>query len=151
MEPKNGETVEVEFCPHCGKAVRDGDKFCAECGEKLGDPESPVIRVAYQALALFAGSLGLHNFYAGFWARAACQLGMTLAGGALWQLQGATFSFSVLGTISGIWAFLEIFFQRVDPQGLPMRKSGCLAQIGIVLLVAFVVGAFGGFAYVFGF
>lgn len=140
------KTIEIEFCPHCGQMIRDGDKFCAGCGAKAGEPESQVLRIAYQSLALFTGTLGLHNFYAGFFGRAFCQLGMTLAGGILWQVRGDVISFPILGTISGIWAFLEIFMQRKDSKGLPMQKCGCFAQLGIFLLVAIIVGVFGGFA-----
>lgn len=140
-------TVEIEFCPHCGRAVRDGDNFCPECGVKIGAPESQTLRIAYQSLALFTGTLGLHNFYAGFYGRAACQLGLTVAGTLLWQVNGNIVGLPALGAISGIWAFLEIFMQRTDARGLPMQKCGCLAQLGIFLLVAIVVGVFGGFAW----
>ncbi len=32
--PKDGR----RFCPSCGGALEAGDKFCAQCGAKAGDP-----------------------------------------------------------------------------------------------------------------
>lgn len=146
MNEDDDGTMEIVFCPHCGNVVRDGDKFCSGCGARAGTPESQVLRVAYQSLALFTGSLGLHNFYAGFFGRAICQLALTVAGVSLWQFCGNVCA-PALGGISGIWAFLEIFMQRTDAKGLPMRKCGCFAQLGILLFVFVVVAVFGGFSW----
>jgi len=30
----------ANYCAHCGHELRDGDKFCAECGTRIGSPAS---------------------------------------------------------------------------------------------------------------
>lgn len=130
----NNKITETKLCPNCRKPISPKDEFCSGCGAKIGEPESQVLRVDYQALALLLGPLAVHNFYAGFLRRAFCQLGMTLVGGILWQIGNNALGVFLI-FISGFWAIIEIFFQRVDAKGLTMRKCGCLAQLGMFFLV----------------
>ena len=32
-----GAEEHVNFCPHCGRRVGSGDRFCAQCGASLGE------------------------------------------------------------------------------------------------------------------
>jgi TM2 domain-containing membrane protein YozV len=65
-------------------------------------------RTVYQVLAFFLGSLGIHNFYAGFTGRGATQLLITIL----------TAGYGAI--ISWIWACVEIFVQKTDVNNIPM-------------------------------
>jgi len=94
----------MAFCCNCGEDIQNA-QFCSHCGTKAGAaasvPQStiqvqPVViqqpvqqpqqqyhrvpksRVAYILFALFFGSLGVHNFYAGYTGRGIAQLLITL-------------------------------------------------------------------------
>lgn len=43
-----------------------------------GERENPKSGIVYILLAFFLGTLGIHNFYAGFWKRGMLQLFLTL-------------------------------------------------------------------------
>ena len=66
----------------------------------------PKSRLAYILLALFIGSLGVHNFYAGYTGKGIAQLLLTLI------------SFGFLSPIVWIWAIVEICTVTKDAQGV---------------------------------
>ena len=38
----------AKYCTHCGHKVRDGAKFCAECGTQIGVPAPPPQRIRWE-------------------------------------------------------------------------------------------------------
>lgn len=66
-------------------------------------------RLAYILLGLFLGSLGVHNFYAGYIGKAIAQLLITLLLG--WLL------FPLVGVV--IWVIVEICTVTKDARGVP--------------------------------
>ena len=66
----------------------------------------PKSRLAYILLALFIGSLGVHNFYAGYTGKGIAQLLLTLI------------SFGFLSPVVWIWAIVEICTVTKDAQGV---------------------------------
>lgn len=67
---------------------------------------TPKSRVAYIILALLLGSLGIHNFYAGYIGKGIAQLCITLI------------SFGILGIVSAIWALVEAITVTQDASGV---------------------------------
>lgn len=70
----------------------------------------PTSRTVYILCALFLGSLGIHNFIAGFTARGLIQLIITICLG--WLVIPMLFIY--------IWIFGEIVTQKTDAHGCPM-------------------------------
>lgn len=68
---------------------------------------APKSRLAYILLALFLGTLGIHNFYAGY------------TGKGITQLLISVLSFGFLSPISWIWAIIDICVVTKDAQGVP--------------------------------
>ena len=111
-------------CGQCGRNVRVDDVYCPACGHRLDDnsktrtsasretyqtnsePLTGVVcndithsRVVAALLDFFLGSLGVHNFYLGFYTRAICQLVLTVLIGPITCGLGAG--------AACIWAFIE--------------------------------------------
>lgn len=92
----------AKFCSNCGEKVKDNQDVCLKCGvtikEKNVTPSTaPKSKIAAGLLALFLGSLGVHNFYLGYTSKAVAQLLLTIIG---WII--------IVGPIiSSIWAFVE--------------------------------------------
>lgn len=63
-------------------------------------------RTSYIVLGIFLGSLGIHNFYAGYTGRAVGQLCLTVL------------TLGYLGLVSWIWAIIEICIVEKDSTGL---------------------------------
>ncbi len=98
------------FCPNCGKENPAGATFCAGCGASLAAQQGAPMptqtapaaagaksKMAAGLLAIFLGSLGIHNFYLGHTGKAVTQLLITILGSCI-----------VIGpAISGIWALIE--------------------------------------------
>ncbi len=99
----------AKFCKNCGNKLEEGQQVCLNCGflvdeEKIQkETNSQTVsgrksKIAAGILALFMGSLGIHNFYLGYTGKAIAQLLLTTVG---WIL-------CMTGPIiSGIWAFIE--------------------------------------------
>ncbi len=68
---------------------------------------APKSRLAYILLALFLGTLGIHNFYAGYTGKGVAQLLITLL------------SLGILSLISWIWAIIDICVVSKDAKGVP--------------------------------
>lgn len=108
----------AKFCTNCGAKIEEGQDKCVACGKKLVitqtssgtknnntntqktnnyNPNSKS-KVCAGLLALFVGTLGVHNFYLGYTSKGVAQLLLTLVG---WVICG-------LGpVIASIWAFVE--------------------------------------------
>lgn len=69
--------------------------------------DTPKSRLAYILLALFLGSLGIHNFYAGYNGKGIAQLLMSIL------------SFGVLMPVVCIWVIVEIITVTKDVKGIP--------------------------------
>ncbi|MBR2313493.1 MAG: TM2 domain-containing protein [Akkermansia sp.] len=66
----------------------------------------PKSRLAYILLAIFLGTLGVHNFFAGYTGRGVTQLLLTLI------------SFGFLAPVVWVWAIVEICTVTKDAQGV---------------------------------
>ena len=86
----------VNFCQNCGEAAAPGSAFCLRCGVPLFQPQkSKRSKIAAGILAIFLGTLGVHNFYLGFTGRAVAQLLITVL------------TCGAGSVISGIWSLVE--------------------------------------------
>lgn len=80
---------------------------------ETGDRVNPKSGVIYILLAWFLGTIGIHNFYAGYVARGMVQLFLTLL--------SPLFLFIPL-IVTAVWAFAELLFQNKSRDG--KRFSG---------------------------
>lgn len=100
------------YCPNCGLNNPDNALNCSACGAALGaqapgaaPPVTPTAAPVAQKskltaglLAIFLGTLGIHNFYLGFTTKAIIQLVVSLLGAA---------AFGIGPIAIGIWALVE--------------------------------------------
>lgn len=70
----------------------------------------PHSRIVYIVLAIFLGSLGIHNFYAGYTGKAVAQLLITVL------------SCGFLSLISWIWAIIDIVTVTSSADGRPFAS-----------------------------
>ena len=93
-----------KFCTNCGAEVKESQDICLKCGKIINsqvnnantNPEAKS-KIAGGLLAIFLGSLGIHNFYLGYTGKAVAQLLLTIVG---WIV--------IVGPIvSGVWALIE--------------------------------------------
>lgn len=96
---------------------------------KRDDPAHAKNGIIYILLAWFLGTLGIHNFYAGYWGRALVQLTLTVI--APWFLY-------IPLLITAAWAFGELLFVNKGPHHIPFKGSRKI----IVLLRIFAVIVF---------
>lgn len=86
----------ANFCQYCGKETPPGTVFCSGCGIPLHQPKkSKRSKIAAGLLAIFLGSLGVHNFYLGFTGKAVAQLLITVL------------TCGAGSVITGIWSLVE--------------------------------------------
>ena len=91
-----------------------------------GEHANPKSGVIYILLAWFLGTIGIHNFYAGYAGRAVIQLLLTLS--------APLFLFVPL-IVTALWAFLELLFQNTSRGGRKFsgsRKVIWMLRIGAV-------------------
>ncbi len=69
-------------------------------------------RIAYILLALFFGSLGIHNFYVGRIKQGLLQLILTALG---------LFTFGITSLIAWIWALIDAVTVKANGSGEPMH------------------------------
>ena len=108
----NGQT----FCPNCGQAVNPNASVCVHCGAALQAPipaGAQKSKLAAGLLAIFLGTLGVHNFYLGYTGKAVAQLLITLL----------TCGIGAIGT--SIWALVEGILIltgsiKTDAKGIPL-------------------------------
>lgn len=94
---------------------------------KRDDPAHAKNGIVYVLLAWFLGTLGLHNFYAGYWGRALVQLTMTVV--APWFLY-------IPLLIVAVWAFGELLFVNKGAHHIPFKGN---RKIILLLRIAAVV------------
>jgi TM2 domain-containing membrane protein YozV len=132
-------------CPNCGGETQDQTKFCGWCGADMNkasqtkakpiepevidekdvkrnqsqsfNPQSePKSKLVAGLLAIFGGSLGIHNFYLGYTNRGVLQLLLSTVG-----------SLVIIGPIiAGVWGLIEgiqilIGEINVDANGKPLK------------------------------
>ena len=86
--------------------------------------------VIYILLAFFFGTIGLHNFYAGYWGRGLSQLCLTIV--APW------FLFIPL-LITSTWALIELLFVGKAAKGQPFSGSKNVRLL-LKMLIILVLG-----------
>lgn len=107
-------------------------------------------RRTYQCLALFLGSIGVHNFYAGRKKFAIVQLSLTVLQAIICAICDKE-----LYAVAGLWALVEIFTVKKDGKGLPFATKakkekgngksnigGCLGICFLILLVGSCISHF---------
>ena len=103
--------IQTVFCRHCSAAIAPTAYLCVQCGAPTQTQQQflapPKSRTAFVLLGIFAGALGIHNFYAGYSGRGAAQLLITVFLG--WTLVPLFIVF--------IWNFVEICSVTRDPTG----------------------------------
>lgn len=97
-DPRKGD----KFCPNCGAEVSAAQVVCVKCGVALGQPVAKVAagkkdKTIAGLLAIFFGSLGLHEFYLGNTTSAIIRLAVTLV-----SCGSAAFILGVISLIEGI-------------------------------------------------
>lgn len=105
-----------------------------ETGEH-GNPKSGIV---YILLAWFLGTIGIHNFYAGYVVRASVQLLLTLF--------SPMFLFVPL-IVTALWAFAELLFQNKSRGG--RRFGGSRIIIRLLRLASIVWFGFAVYSAVF--
>ena len=110
------------YCTKCGKLIPEGNKFCPNCGASA-QPQAERVQaevvsdtrksaLAAGLLAIFLGSLGVHNFYLHYTSKAIIQLVLTCC---------------IVGfPASLIWSFIEGIMLltgdiKVDGDGKPLQ------------------------------
>ena len=89
-----------KFCGNCGTQAIEGAVACVNCGGSL--LMKPVIaksKLTAGLLAIFIGTLGIHNFYLGYTGKAVTQLLVSTVAGIV------TCGISTIGI--AIWALVE--------------------------------------------
>lgn len=91
-----------DYCWNCGKETVKEAVVCVSCGAGLvlreeAEPTGDKSAIAAGLLAIFLGSLGVHNFYLGFKKRAFAQLLLTI-GGAILSVLYVVFIFLAVST-----------------------------------------------------
>ena len=112
MEEERAKAADEVFCSSCGSAIKAAAVVCPKCGvpTKAATTQTKApgkSRMAYILLGIFFGSLGVHDFYAGYAGRAVAQLLITLL------------SCGTLVFIPFIWAIIEICTVTCDASGRP--------------------------------
>ena len=117
-----------KMCPNCGKENPENATFCAGCGasfvQQVAPGVAPVQPAAAPAeaksklvaglLAIFLGTLGIHNFYLGYTKKAVAQLLISLL------------TCGIGAFVVSIWAIVEaiqIFTGSIktDAAGVPLK------------------------------
>ena len=118
----------MKFCPNCGKEVGENQDICLGCGRAVNkqpvqsaDPNAKSKLVA-GLLAIFLGSLGVHNFYLGNTGKAVAQL--------LLSIFGYILAIFIIGffmvAAAGIWSLIEGIMIltgsiKTDGKGQPLK------------------------------
>lgn len=90
------------YCPNCGAGTQEGAAYCVHCGTALNSGHGVgKNRIVAGLLAIFLGSLGLHNFYLGNNSRALTQLLVSTIGG-IFSCGIATLGISIWTLVEGV-------------------------------------------------
>jgi len=106
----------VNFCPNCAQPTTPQSAICIHCGIALPQvyaPGAQKSKMAAGLLALFLGTLGVHNFYLGY------------TGKAIAQLLISVLSCGMLAAVSMVWGIVEGVMiltgsMNVDANGIPL-------------------------------
>lgn len=109
------------YCRNCGKELTEGAVYCTNCATPVR--ENPVQnpgknRVVVGLMALFLGTLGIHNFYLGYKNRALAQILISTVGG-LFSCGIATLAVAVWSPIESIQIFTGTI--ATDAAGVPLH------------------------------
>ena len=122
-------------CPLCGGEISADVKKCRHCGGWLDKRDDPSYRSTYFLLALFLGSLGMHNFFAGEKMAGfahiivfAFFLLLLVAG------EGMTMAADVVGVLNAVWALCDGISGRA-------ARSITILMILIGIIAIFGLGA----------
>ncbi len=116
----SGELTEAEMVAQkkrlAAKILRKDERISAKSG------------ITYIILAFFLGTLGLHNFYAGYWGRGLAQLCLSLI--APWFLY-------IPLLFVAVWVLLELLFVSKSAKGAPFSGNRVIiAALRIAAVVA---------------
>ena len=107
-----------KYCDKCGAKLNQGAAFCSKCANPVNGTQEVKgkSKIGAGLLAIFLGSLGIHNFYLGYNSKAVAQLLLTVVG---W------IAFGIGPTVAAIWALvegIEIFAGSIDKDanGVPL-------------------------------
>ncbi len=113
----------ANYCVNCGQNVMPGQAICTQCGFAIVGPNgvapgmlSDKSKLVAGLLAIFLGSLGIHNFY----------LGQTKR--ALIQLLVSVLTCGIGATAIGIWALIEGIFILIGRDGYKTDAEGKLLR-----------------------
>ena len=110
---RRSKSFDEKFCESCGAIIKKEAEMCVKCGVRQDTQNSVSTqtqsksRLTYVLLGVFLGTLGIHNFYAGYTGRAIAQLLISIFLG--WLIIPI---FAVL-----IWAIIEVIAIKNDAQG----------------------------------
>ena len=101
--PKCGAENKFTFCPDCNNKVSRNALSCPSCGCVINNKNNSVSngnhnaksKIAAGLLAIFLGTLGVHNFYLGYTGKAVIQLLLTIL------------TCGVGAIITSIWSIIE--------------------------------------------
>ena len=113
-------------CPQCGAKLTSDVKFCPSCGHNLDEvvvlqPSTNKSRLVAGLLAIFLGSLGIHNFYLGYTNKALTQLCVTIIGGPF-TCGLAPVAMGIWGLVEGVMILSNSPGYDHDAQGNPLRE-----------------------------
>jgi len=115
------------FCPYCGTKLYEATDNCPNCGTYINNRQqmqSNKSKLVAGLLAIFLGTLGIHNFYLGYTSKGVIQLTVTVVCSFL---SCCTFGISSIGVVGiGIWAIIEAVMIltgniNVDADGLILK------------------------------
>lgn len=102
------------YCKNCGNEISDQAAICLKCGVATGSRalnntlgEMNKSKTSYIVMGLLLGSLGIHNFYAGYSGKGIAQLLITILTG--WLI------IPLLGV--WIWNVIEVCTVTKDAKG----------------------------------
>ena len=117
-------TAAGRCCPNCGLPLPPGCTICPRCNSQVGDGQGMPFfppqksRLIAGLLAIFVGSLGIHNFYLGSNDRGLLQILLTTV--------GSIFTCGLSAGAVAIWALVEGIMLltgniAVDANGIPLK------------------------------
>ncbi|KGC45678.1 NINE protein [Burkholderia pseudomallei] len=119
-------------CPECKTAVSDQARSCPSCGYPIAEKDNnatnsanapQVVSMAksrgtYIILGLIFGSMGFHDFYAGYNGQGTVKLILFILAFLLDATTGFYSKFFlIVGTITWIWALISLCVVKADASG----------------------------------
>lgn len=126
------------YCKNCGKEISDKAYICPFCGCLTGEnnPLNPKSnrnksKISAGLLALFIGTLGIHNFYLGKNKRGLTQLLITIGAIAILVIGTLVFTFSFANRYYEFEEYIEYYLDGMIIAYLAMVLFCVLAIIGV--------------------